>query len=295
MLKYVLFRIAAWVVPALPLQLTYGLASLAAAVTYQLAAGSRRNVLSNMRRVLGPHATPAELERAARGAFYTNACNYVDFFRIPSTSVAALRSRTEVINADAFLEAYRRGKGMVFTSAHFGNMDQSIQIAVDYNVHVWVLAEHTRPEALFQFVARQRESHGVRFISIGQRGLREAFHAIRRGEAVAAVADRDIQGHGATVPFFGEPTSLPAGAVELAARTGAPLVPGFCYRLPGGRYRIEFGAEIELDRSGRDAATVERNLGKVVAVMEQHIRRAPDQWWVMEPIWDRRPAAATEH
>ncbi|MEK7216782.1 MAG: hypothetical protein AAB289_14435, partial [Chloroflexota bacterium] len=246
MLKYVLFRIAAWVVPALPLPLAYWLASASATVSYRLAARSRRNVVSNMRHVLGPGATPDTLERMARGAFYTNACNYIDFFRIPSTSAAALRARCDVINDEAFLNAYQRGKGVVFTSAHFGNMDQSIQIAANYNLKVWVLSEHVQPEALFQFVVRQRESHGVRFIPVGPRALREALQAMKRGEAVAAVADRDLQGHGLEVPFFGESASIPTGVVDLAIHTGAPLIPGFCYRLARGRFRIEFGDEIVL-------------------------------------------------
>lgn len=295
MLKYVLFRIAAWVVPALPLRIAYWLATAGATVSYRLATGSRRNVLSNMRHVLGPDATPDTVERMARGAFHTNACNYIDFFRIPSTSIAALRSRSEVINASAILEAYGRGKGVVFTSAHFGNMDQSIQIALDYNLKVWVLSEHIQPEALFWFVARQRESHGVRFIPVGPRALRQALQAMKRGEAVMAVADRDLQGHGMKVPFFGEPASIPTGVIDLAVHTGAPLIPGFCYRLASGRFRIEFGDEIILDRSGRDEITVERNLRRVVAVMEHYIRKAPDQWWVMESIWGHTPARGKDH
>ena len=40
------------------------------------------------------------------------------------------------------------------------------------------------------------------------------------------------------VDFFGAPARLPQGAVELARRTGAAIVPIFGLRLPKHRYRM---------------------------------------------------------
>ena len=45
--------------------------------------------------------------------------------------------------------------------------------------------------------------------------------------------DRDLVGNGIEVEFFGETTTLPAGAGALALRTGATLIPAVVYTGPG--------------------------------------------------------------
>jgi KDO2-lipid IV(A) lauroyltransferase len=284
---YLLFRLGAWITPLLPLALAYRLAAAGAWIAYRMGGTVRAHVCSNLRRVLGPRATTAEIEATAQRALFHLACNYVDFFRIRATPVATLLQRVEVVHPELLLDPYRRGQGVVFTSAHLGNNDQSIQVASHFGVRIRVLVEAIRPERLFRFVVAQRESHGVRFVPVGPRALREAIAALHQGEAVAALADRDIQRHGMVLPFFGEPASFPTGPVELAVRTGAALVAGFCFREPGGRFRIEFLPEIALEREGRDRATLRRNMERLVNVLETNIRRAPDQWFVTEAIWDR--------
>ena len=53
--------------------------------------------------------------------------------------------------------------------------------------------------------------------------------ALRRNDIVCLLCDRDIQRNGVEVEFFGETTTLPAGPVTVAMRTGAPILPTAVY------------------------------------------------------------------
>ena len=59
------------------------------------------------------------------------------------------------------------------------------------------------------------------------------LQTLRDGGVVGLLCDRDIQGNGVEVEFFGERVRIPAGPATLALRTGATLVAAACYSGPG--------------------------------------------------------------
>jgi KDO2-lipid IV(A) lauroyltransferase len=114
---------------------------------------------------------------------------------------------------------------------------------------------------------------------------RELRGALRRGELVALVADRDITGNGREAPLFGAPAPLPIGPAVLADESGAAVYVVGVRRIGPGEYR---GRLIRLaEARGRSLRQrVDAFLASEVAALEQLIADAPDQWWtVLFPIW----------
>lgn len=109
--------------------------------------------------------------------------------------------------------------------------------------------------------------------------------ALRRGQAVAVAADRDITGSGIVVDFFDAPARLPDGHVQLALRTGAELLPMFALRHADSSPVVQVEPPLELERTGNFEQDVQVNVQKVVARMEDWIRRYPEQWPMFYPIW----------
>jgi KDO2-lipid IV(A) lauroyltransferase len=91
---------------------------------------------------------------------------------------------------------------------------------------------------------------------------------------------------GERVPFFGRPALLPSVHVALALRTGAVLMPAFAHR-DGNVLRAVFEPELELPRTGDRDADVREGVRRWAAVLEPHIRVAPEQWSVFEAVWRR--------
>lgn len=295
MLQFLLFKVASILVPHVPVSLTYALSWCAAEVAYRVARGPRKAVEANLRHVLGPHTDPSALARAVRGVFHTSAYNYVDMFLIPRIRPEELAQRVTLQHSEIFFDAFAAGKGIVLTTAHFGNFDLLVQLTALYRMPLTVLVEHVAPEALFQLVVALRASHGIRLLPTGAKAVRELLQALGKGEVVGVVADRSVQNRGVAVPFFGEDTLLPTGAVELAMHHGAPLVPGFGLRLPGRRYQITFEQPITLEQEGPKEEALARNVQRLAEVMERHIREHPEQWVVFTPIWPQggpRPFAS---
>ena len=285
MLKYLAFRLASVLIPILPQWLVYGAAWLGAEVAFALASGPRDAVMSNLRRVLGPDVSKTAVRQTARRVFRTLAYNYVDMFLIPRIPIEELAKRVSMVNIQAFLNAHREGKGVIVVFAHLGNIDLVVQMSAVYNIPVTALVEPLTPPSLFDLVTSLRSAHGVRLVPIGPHALREALKVLRSGGVVAIAADRNLQGRGAEATFFGELALLPPGAVELAMRTGAALVPFFGLRLPGRRFELSVEPPLQLARGGHEDADIRENMQRLLSVIEGRIRKHPDQWIMFQRIW----------
>ena len=101
----------------------------------------------------------------------------------------------------------------------------------------------------------------------------------------ACLCDRDLHGDGVPVEFFGEETTLPAGPVTLALRTGAPLLPTAVYFQGSEGHLGVIRPPLALERQGRLRADVARGTQQLAGALEELIRAAPEQWHLMQPNW----------
>jgi len=131
---------------------------------------------------------------------------------------------------------------------------------------------------------RLRRSHGLNLVPSDQSPI-VLFRALQRGEIVALPCDQDYSGQGHTVSFFGAQTRLPDGALRIAFRTGAPVLPVFALRLPDDTFVLEFEPPLQLPDSGDRAADLDVAVEHVVSLMERRIRAHPEQWLVTGRVW----------
>ena len=101
------------------------------------------------------------------------------------------------------------------------------------------------------------------------------------------LCDRDLSGTGVEVTFFGERVTMPAGPATLALRTGATLVAAACYSGPGRDHFAVITPPIATERLGRLREDVVRVTQAVTQEIEGLIRRAPEQWHVLEDRFAR--------
>jgi KDO2-lipid IV(A) lauroyltransferase len=117
------------------------------------------------------------------------------------------------------------------------------------------------------------------------------MRALRDNHVVCLLADRDLQGGGPEVDFFGERTTMPAGPAMLALRTGAPILPTAVYftgRVDGHHawVRPPLPAERRAERLRDDVDRITQDLARDLEVL---IRRAPSQWHLFQPNWPSDP------
>jgi Kdo2-lipid IVA lauroyltransferase/acyltransferase len=138
-----------------------------------------------------------------------------------------------------------------------------------------------------------RARGGVRSIWRGHEGaVRQMLRALKAGEILGLLIDQDTRAQNLFVPFFGTPAATPRAAADLALRTGAAVVVGFCQREGEQGYRLRM-EEVPVPAAGPDAASREAAAWALTAALsariEAAIRRAPEQWVWMHQRWKTRP------
>ena len=269
----------------IPRTLAYGIARLSGDLAYHVRPHARRDVADNMRHVLGAGASRALVARHTREAFRNVARYYVDLVRSWEIRTLFERGQIRLHDFHRVQLPLAEGKGVVVATAHFGNPEVAVQVGAILGLDVLILAEPL-PPSLARRMTRIRSQYGARYEDVGFNAVANALRHLRSGGALAITADRDIQGRGVTMPFFGADTQMPLGAVDFATRTGAVLVPGVCRR-SGHGFDIYFEDPVCLVNTGRPETDTMTNARALLERVEGWITSDPGQWMVLDRIWKR--------
>ena len=270
----------------LPLSVLYAITDAAGTLAWFASQRLRDITMDHMRHAHRGEARHADLARAARGNVRTAMRYWADMAHSAHLPAAATIDRIEAIDGiDGFFEAYDRGCGVMLVSAHLGNPETLIRMMGTLGFDVLVLTEPLSPPALHELVHAVRQAPGVRFVPADRAGVRLAIRQLRAGNVLAILADRDVLGTGHPQPFFGERARMPRGAVELALRTGSPIVTGFGRRTSGESMHVSLDPPLHLERSGDREADVEEGMRRVTRALEAGISASPEQWFALQPVW----------
>ena len=180
----------------------------------------------------------------------------------------------------------RSGVGPILVMPHLGTWEWAAWwLALVPGMKVTAVVEPLEPPEVFEWFVSFRQRLGMDIIPLGPDAGGRLAAAIKRGDVVCLLADRDVAGNGVAVEFFGEGTRLPAGPALLALRTGAPLIPAAVYwrgRSPPRRRRACRSTPAAPAGIRRDTHRVVRDYA---AALEGLIRAAPEQWHLMSPNW----------
>lgn len=240
----------------------------------------------NMRRALGDSATDAEVQRAVRRAYASYGRYYAESFRLPTTAPAALDAGMSWSGYEHIRRAIAAGTGPLLVLPHLGGWEWAAFWTTRLEqTGVAGVVEALEPPSLFEFFVELREALGMTVVPLGPRAGTEVIRAVRRGDVVCLLTDRDLEGTGVDVEFFGERTTLPAGPATLALRTGAPLLPAAIFYEGRRRHRGVICPPVPAEREGRLRDDIARITQQLAFELERLIRIAPDQWHLMQPNW----------
>ena len=290
MLRFAALWLLVRVFGRLPRRLLYAAADACGTLAWFASARLRAVTQDHVRHTSAGLRDARERDRAARACVGAAARYWADFARTSHVSREAALAEAEAFDGiDHLFAALDRGCGVIMLSAHVGNPEFLVRAAGYLQLDILVLTEQLKPQRLHELVHAVRSGSGVRFVPAGMSGGRAALTHLRRGGLVALMADRDIQHSGRLTPFFGERARLPTGPIELARRTHAAVVPGFASRTRDGGTRITFLPELELRRSDDREADLDAGMLAMARALEEGIGAAPDQWFVLQPIWSGIP------
>jgi len=240
-----------------------------------------------------PEKSPGERTKILRGVFTSLGRQLAEFCRFPRYNRDNIGTLAAYEGFEAFEAASKRGKGVLFLTAHLGGWEIGSFAHSLHGHHLQIVVRPLDNPYVNRLVDRYRTMHGNATFE-KQDFARGLLSAMKEGATVGVLMDQNMTPpQGVFVDFFGIPACTASGVARVALRTDAAVVPAFTIwddRLR--KYRVHFAPAVPLVRTGDDEKDVVVNTAAFTRAIEDYIRRYPDQWLWVHRRWKTRPAGA---
>jgi Kdo2-lipid IVA lauroyltransferase/acyltransferase len=279
---------------ALPRRVARPFAAMVARVLYAMLPRLRRTAEFNLRLAF-PECDEPQRQAVIRGMVRNLGWMAAEFAHFPRCTRETIEDVVILDGHENFLNGQRRGKGVLYLTGHIGAWELSSFAHALYGFPLHYMArplDNARVDAL---VNRYRCLSGNQPIFKNE-SARALLKILKEAGTVGILADQNtMPGEGMFVDFFGKSACTTTGIARVALHTDAAVVPGYAYWDDGiGKYRLRFEPAVELIRTGDTERDVLVNTQKFAKVIEEVIRKHPEQWVWVHARWKTRPKGEPE-
>lgn len=289
---------AAWMIlkgiGALPRPLAVKAGQAVGAIARAVLPHLRRHAETNLRLAL-PSLDKSERKRVLLGTFRNLGRLLGEVSQFPRFNRENISSVVVYEGLENFLAAQAQGRGVILLTGHIGAWELSVYAHSIYGYPMSFLARRVDNPLVERLGESYRARYGNR--SIDKRGsLREVMKTLKAGGVVGILADLNTsREEGVFCDFFGIPACSTAGVAALALRTGAVVLPGYIVWDDAARiHRLCFEPPVETISTGNQKEDVAVNTARYMKVIENVVRRYPDQWLWIHRRWRTRPEGEPE-
>ena len=282
LLGYLAFRVVMGLVGLLPRRVAIGIGESLGAAASSVLRGRRKMAERHARRLGVPNP-----EQQAKRVFAAYGRYWAETLWIRPRRRKEIEAST-TIEGDEWIRAARaEGHGVILALPHMGNWEYAGPVAKRLGLDLVAVAENLDNRRIRDWFVdlRRRMDIDIVLATGGTTVMRALESRLERNGSVALLCDRDLKRRGVPVVFFGEETTLPAGPVTLALRTGAPILPAAAYFGPEGSHRVVVRPPIEVPRAENRTKALSAGTANLARELEGLILEAPEQWHLLQPNW----------
>ena len=287
--EYLLALFLVKIIAVMPRPAAYRAGRILAWCGFHLAGRQRRAGLHNLRMAF-PQLTEAERVRILRGSFQNLGRLLVEFTHFPELNKGNIAQHVVHDGRENYLEGLRRGRGVIFMTAHFGAWELSSFAHALYGYPLKFIVRPIDNPRVEELISNYRTLSGN--VPIRRHSAaRDILKTLRQNEAVGILFDQNTtRSEGVFAEFFGIPAATTPAIALFAQRAGAAVIPGFLiWDEKLGRHRLRLDPAVELINTGDLDHDVLENTKRFNRILEDYVRKYPDQWLWIHRRWKTRP------
>jgi lipopolysaccharide heptosyltransferase II len=278
---YLLYRAGSAVVGALPLPFLFLVGEFLGICAWTFSGKYRRLATRNLEIAFANEKSPRELRQLARQHFRRLGANLLCSAKLTQMPPEQILERVEVENIESMAREFRARVPVVLILSHLGTWEVFAQLMPKFvgfvrNASVY---QGLGNRFIDEHVRRTRSQTGLELFDRHD-GFEPVIELLRSGGGVGVLSDQHAGDHGVWTPFFGRLASTSPLPALLAKRTRAALIAAGVYTTGRARWRMVFTERF--DQTGASVAVL---TSKINEVIEQQIRRAPEDWFWVHNRW----------
>jgi KDO2-lipid IV(A) lauroyltransferase len=201
----------------------------------------------------------------------------------------AVLARTRIRHAEILERALEKGRGVIVFSAHFGNWEWIPLVLRDrLGREIHSIARPMDNPLIENKVRTFREAMGSRVI-YKQGSLRTILQRLGGNGIVYLLIDQNtVPREGVFVDFFASKAATVTTVAQLVLKKHIPAVPVFLH-YEGETIVVDVLPEVDFTARGTDTAAVTGLTQELTRLIEEQVRRFPEQWFWFHDRWKTRP------
>ena len=250
----------------------------------------RQIAMTNLNIAFAGKISDQEIQRICRKNFQGLGKNLAEFLQFPRLTNENIWNLVNVEGKENLDAALSQGKGAIIFAPHFGNWELTgLVTGVLIPNRIKAIVFELRNERLNQLVWKYRQHLSAELIP-KRKAIRRTILALKQNCAIGFFADQDAGGSGVFVDFFGKPASAVRSPMILALKTGAPILFSVCIRQPNDQHLVKIYEPFDIKISDSFEYDVQYNTERLLKILENEIRRYPDQWLWLHNRWKTQPS-----
>jgi KDO2-lipid IV(A) lauroyltransferase len=251
---------------------------------YHLDKKHRSMALANLKIAFGKERQLSELKRIARRSFIHFGRVMLDIIKFSRLSDERKASLLRIEGEENLMSALEQKRGGLLFSAHYGNWEITPHF-LSTRGKLSVVARPLDNMLIEKVLLKIRTRLGAEVIYKHQ-ATKKILQSLQQRGMVAFLIDQSVLRQQAVfVDFFGKKAATTPSLAAFHLRTGAPLVPAFCYPTSSYSYHLKILRPLVF----RPEGDYERQVLKITQIctniIEAQIRQNPDYWFWLHNRW----------
>jgi Kdo2-lipid IVA lauroyltransferase/acyltransferase len=287
--EYVSSRSVLAALGLMPPRIAIALGRAMGRIAYVSAGNLRRTGKRNLELAF-PDKSARERTEILRSCFRSLGRELGVFSQFSTASARSLLSLMDCEGLEHLQAAKAQGRGVILFTGHLGAWElTSFALSLMGHPLSFLVRRIDNPK-VERLVDNSRTRFGNKTLD-KLSAARSMVKILRTGGTLGLLLDLNtLDDEAIFVDFFGIPASTNFMIAKLALRTQAPIIPIFApWEEERKRFVLRIQPPVSIDRIGNEEEDVLRLTAKLSLVVEEYVRRYPDQWLWIHKRWKTRP------
>ena len=281
--SYIALKLLGPLIRILPLQMSFFLGRRIGETLYAFDLKHKGQAYANIKTALGKHLPYKKLKSVTREFYRNFGQSLIEILLIPRIDKRYVSKYIAVEGLENIHAAFKKGKGVILLAVHAGSWELANIVSANLGFPFNMFVRDQRPPRLEALLNSYRTHKGCKLIRRSNE-IGGLIEALKNNEAIGMTADQGGRS-GLLVDFFGKQASMPSGAIRLALKYGAGILPVYFTRIDAAYSKIIVGPPLVLKNTGDFNADVTDNLKVVTGIFEKLILSYPADYLWTYKIW----------
>lgn len=285
-LSCILFRLAGPIIRILPRKFALLIGRGLGEVFYCFDLKHRALVYSNIKSAFAGKFSLEKLDQITRDFYKNFGRNIIEIFLIPAIDKKYIEKYIKVEGRENITQAFDKARGVIFLVAHEGSWELSNIICANMGFPFVLFVKGQKFPGLNALLNSYRVQKGCKIIQRQDEfyGARKLIESLKNNEAIGMTADQGGKS-GVLVNFLGKEASMPSGAVRMALKYGAVILPAFFIRAHGPYHKVIISPPFCLEKTQDLESDIRNNLQRLIKIFEDYIAVYPSEYLWIYKIW----------